>query len=87
MLPEDLSRLPKERRANFYLDVARGHAQERRLDRALACVLEAETLAPDEVRCRPLALSLIGSRQQRWLGSTPWSLRQLAGRTGLTTLE
>jgi hypothetical protein len=83
--PERLCSLPKERRANFYVDVARGHAQEGRRDEALACVLQAEALAPDEVRCRPLARSLVDTLQQQWVGGTSWSLRQLTRRAGLTT--
>ena len=56
---EQLSCLPRERRANHLLDVARGFGQWGRRDEAVALVLEADSLAQEEVRCRPLAQTLV----------------------------
>jgi len=79
--PDLLSRLPKERRANFHLDVARGHLQRGHRAAALDALLQAQAVAPNEVRCRPVGLGLVSDLQQRWIGTPPWSLRQLAGQT------
>jgi hypothetical protein len=81
--PDGLARLPRERRANFFVDVARGNALEGRRDKAVAALLQAEQFAPDEVRCRPVALALIADLQRQGPGQPPAPLRQLAGRVGL----
>jgi transcriptional regulator with XRE-family HTH domain len=81
--PDGLATLPRERRANFFVDVARGHALEGKRDQAVTALLQAEQFAPDEVRCRPLALGLITDLQRQGSGKPPLSLRQLAARVGL----
>ncbi len=48
----DLMHLPRERRASHLLDVTRGHLQAGQRDQAAATLLEADQLAPEEVRCR-----------------------------------
>jgi hypothetical protein len=83
--PDGLANLPRERRANFFVDVARGHALEGRRDEAVTALLHAEQFAPDEVRCRPLALTLIADLQRQGPGRPPLSLRQLAVRVGFGT--
>jgi hypothetical protein len=80
--PDRLAALPKERRANFHIDVAQGHALAGRRDEAVTALLDAETLAPDEVRCRPVATTLIADLQRR-PGPRCWQLAQLAARAGL----
>ncbi|HEY6423344.1 MAG TPA: helix-turn-helix domain-containing protein [Pseudonocardiaceae bacterium] len=54
-----LMHLPRERRASHLLDVTRGHLQAGQRDRAAATLLEADQLAPDEVRCRNLTKQII----------------------------
>jgi transcriptional regulator with XRE-family HTH domain len=56
---EQLSCLPRERRANHLLDVARGFGQWGRRDEAITLVLYADSLAQEEVRGRPLTQTLI----------------------------
>jgi transcriptional regulator with XRE-family HTH domain len=51
----DLMHLPRERRASHLLDVTRGHLQAGQRDQAAATLLEADQLAPEEIRCRHLA--------------------------------
>jgi hypothetical protein len=44
--------LSRERRASHLLDVTRGHLQAGQRDRAATTLLDADQLAPEEVRCR-----------------------------------
>jgi hypothetical protein len=55
----DLMHLPRERRASHLLDVTRGHLQAGQRDQASATLLEADQLAPQEVRCRDLTRQII----------------------------
>lgn len=55
----DLMHLPRERRASHLLDVTRGHLQAGQRDDASATLLEADQLAPEEVRCRDLTRQII----------------------------
>ncbi|MDQ1293563.1 MAG: hypothetical protein QG608_1444 [Actinomycetota bacterium] len=76
--------LPKERRANHLLDVARAHSLAGHREESLSHLLHAERLAPREVRCRPIALDLITDLIRRSRNPSP-ELRRLATRTGITT--
>lgn len=72
-----------ERRSQFLIDVARGHEQRVQDREAVATVLEAERLSPEEVRHNAGARSLVArllARERR--GAAP-GLRELAGRVGL----
>src|SRR5256714_2140295 len=80
-----LAKLPRERRANFFVDIARGHALDGRRDEAVKALLQSEQCAPDEVRCRPLAMTVIEDLQRKGPGQPPLPLRQLAARVGLRT--
>jgi transcriptional regulator with XRE-family HTH domain len=55
----DLMNLPRERRASHLLDVTRGHLQAGQRDEAAATLLDADQLAPEEVRCRDLTRQII----------------------------
>ena len=79
-----MSLLRRERRANHYVDVARGYSQCGLRDEALAKLLEAEQLAPREVNCRPVARGTIGNLVERSRGKPPIALRSLAERAGVT---
>jgi transcriptional regulator with XRE-family HTH domain len=75
----------RERRANHYVDVARGYSQSGQRDQALEKLLEAETLAPREVNCRPIARGTIQNLIERSRGKPPLALRSLAERAGVAT--
>jgi hypothetical protein len=49
----------RERRASHLLDVTRGHLQTGQRDAASVTLLEADQLAPEEVRCRDLTRQII----------------------------
>nr|WP_042188936.1 helix-turn-helix domain-containing protein [Kibdelosporangium sp. MJ126-NF4]CEL18550.1 Putative transcriptional regulator [Kibdelosporangium sp. MJ126-NF4]CTQ98034.1 Putative transcriptional regulator [Kibdelosporangium sp. MJ126-NF4] len=55
----DLLRLPRERRASHLLDVTRGYLQWGKRDEAATTLLDADQLAPEEVRCRQLSRQVI----------------------------
>ena len=55
----DLMHLPRERRASHLLDVTRGHLQAGQRDQAAVTLLEADQIAPEEIRCRHLAKIVI----------------------------
>jgi hypothetical protein len=80
---DGLSRLPKERRANYYLDVARGHKISGHRDDAVGTLLTADRLFPDELRCRPLALDLVEDLRRSSVGAHSTQLHKLAARIGL----
>jgi hypothetical protein len=72
-----------ERRSHFLIDVARGHAHQADDPAALATLLEAERLAPEEVRYNPIASELVTvllGRERR--AATP-GLRDLSARMGV----
>jgi hypothetical protein len=73
----------RERRANHYVDVTRGHSQCGQRDQALGKLLEAEALAPREITCRPLAHATIENLVQRSRGRLPAALKSLADRAGV----
>jgi transcriptional regulator with XRE-family HTH domain len=75
----------RERRANHYVDVARGYSQSGQRDEALEKLLEAETLAPREVNCRPIARGTIENLIERSHGKPPLALKSLAERAGVAT--
>jgi hypothetical protein len=74
----------EERRANYYLDVARGHSLAGHRDEAVSTLLTADKLFPDEIRCRPLAIDLIDNLRRSASGTQSRQLAQLAARAGLT---
>ena len=74
----------RERRANHYVDVARGYSQSGQRDAALEKLLEAEALAPREVNCRPIARATIENLVERSRGKPPLALRSLAERAAVT---
>ena len=79
-----LRALRRERRANHLVDVARGYSQWGMRDDALAKLLEAETLAPREVICRPLARGTIENLIERERGQPSGALQARAERAGVT---
>lgn len=81
--PDDLSRQPKERRASYYLDLAIGNNLAGHRDDAIDTLLTTESLFPDAVRCRPIAIDLVDSLRRESRGTRTGELQQLAARIGL----
>ncbi|MEU6408257.1 helix-turn-helix transcriptional regulator [Microbispora sp. NPDC046933] len=80
---EALARMRRERRAAFLVDVARGYSQWGRREDAVRTLLEAERIASREVRCRPLAQTVIADLLHRTRGPAPSDLVRLAARAGV----
>jgi transcriptional regulator with XRE-family HTH domain len=77
--PAALAALPSERRANHLLDVARGYAQWGKPDQAAEFLVAADALCPAEVRCRPVAQSVLRElSRRRKTENLPKPLRDLA---------
>jgi hypothetical protein len=68
-----------ERRANYLLDVARGHGQVNQDTEALRLLLAAERAAPEEVRYQPVARALVVDLLRHERRRNP-ELRALASR-------
>jgi transcriptional regulator with XRE-family HTH domain len=79
----DLVHLPPgllERRSHFLIEVARGHSQQSNDGEALATLLWAERLTPDEVRLNRKARALVEDLVVRERPGTGPELRELASR-------
>ncbi len=83
--PGTLRALRPERRSNHHLDVARAHTHAGHTAKATAALLDAEQVAPAELRCRPLARAVVGDLLRRSTGGTPGLLGDLARRIGVPT--
>jgi len=80
------TRLPSylvERRSHYLIDVARGHAHRADDRGALATLLEAERLAPEEVRYNPIASELVMVLLRRERRAATPGLRDLSARIGI----
>jgi transcriptional regulator with XRE-family HTH domain len=71
-----------ERRAQYLVDVARGHGQAGGDDQALRALLTAEHLAPEEIRYQPAARALVAELLHRERSGRKPELRALAERVG-----
>lgn len=79
-----LDRLRPERRANHLLDVARGYAQWGKPDQAAEFLVAADALCPAEVRCRPVAQSVLRElSRRRKVENLPAPLRDLAAAVAM----
>ncbi len=85
--PGELDTLARERRADYLLDVARGWAQCGRREQAVSALLDADQLAPQEVRCRPAARQLISELAHSYPRGTSPSVpfQRLARLAGVAT--
>lgn len=79
-----LGTLPPERKANYLLDQAQALVQVGRYADAVRTLGEAEHVAAEEVRCRPLAHGLLCSLLDITSGESGRLARQMAIRAGLT---
>lgn len=76
--------LPPERKANYLLDLAQALIQVGRYSEAVRTVSEAEHVAAQEVRCRPLAHGLLRSLLDTTSGEPGRLVRKMAIRAGLS---
>ncbi len=83
--PARLNQLPRERRANYLLDLAEAHRQAGNPEQATRALLDADRIAPEEVRCRPVGKQLVDNLLKRPDTRPLAELRQLARRIGLPT--
>jgi hypothetical protein len=81
----DVDGLSPERRARFLVDVARAHAQRRARAEAVAALLEAEQIAPEQIRDHPRVRVLVRDLLQGPDRRADLELRDLAGRCGVPT--
>lgn len=80
----DFAAMLPERRAHHLLDLSRGLLQIGELDRAGEALIEADRLAPSEIRCRPIAHELVANVMRRMRASAPPAVSELADQIGLT---
>jgi len=76
----DTSALPIERRVRHTLEVARAHSAHNHLDEALALVLDAEELAPEQVRYHFVSRQLVTKWVRVQRGKPNYNLTELARR-------
>ncbi|MBW1599106.1 helix-turn-helix transcriptional regulator [Streptomyces sp. JJ38] len=79
----DASGLSAERQSRFLLDVARAHAQRRHVGEAVAALLEAERLAPEQIHSHHLARAVVRDLVQLSGSRVPKPLMELAERTAI----
>jgi transcriptional regulator with XRE-family HTH domain len=72
-----------ERRAHYYLDIARGYAQIGDIEKASEMLLDGDRLAPSEIRCRPLAHEVLSDVLRRTRGTPPAPIAELAEQMGV----
>jgi transcriptional regulator with XRE-family HTH domain len=82
--PSALADLPPERRVNYLLDMTEAYARTGRYREAVRALGQAERVAPEEVRCRPLAHGLLRSLLTNTAGEPARLVRQMALRAGVT---
>lgn len=75
--------LPPERRANYLLDLTASYAYGGNYQDAVRSLTEAERLAPQEVRCRPLAHGLLRALLSSTTGSLSRTAQSMATRAGV----
>ena len=72
-----------ERRAQYYLDIARGYSQIGDIEKASEMLLEGDRLAPPEIRCRPLAREVLSDVLRRIRGTPSAPIAELAEQMGV----
>ena len=82
----DLKQLPRERRATHLLDVTRGYLQAGKRDEAATALLDADQLAPGEVRCRRLTKDTLSQLVLSYPRASrpPSAITELAKTVGIT---
>ncbi len=82
--PRLIGTVTPERKASYLLDLTRAHTQIGHYDDATQALAQADHVAPEEVRCRPLAHGLLRSLLDTTSGESSRTLRQMAKRAGVT---
>ena len=82
--PDSLAALPAERRGAYLLDLATAHTETGRYTDAAHNLMDAESVAPEEVRCRPVAHGLLRATVRNTRGELGRSVRLMADRAGVT---
>lgn len=82
--PSAVAALSVERRSNYLLDLTEAHTIVGNYRRAATLLAQAEQVAPEEVRCRPLAHGLLRSLLDNTTGEKARMVRQMADRAGVT---
>ncbi|WP_055482550.1 helix-turn-helix domain-containing protein [Sphaerimonospora mesophila] len=77
----DTSTLSPERRARLHVDLARAHAQRRQVSEAVAALLEAEEITPEQIRNHRIPRQLVSDLLTMQDPPSP-ELRELADRVG-----
>lgn len=78
-----LEQLPKERRSTFLLDMAAAYTHVGQRTQAVAALMAADSVAPEEVRCRPSSRRLLATLIDDPAHSSSPELRMLAKRAGV----
>jgi transcriptional regulator with XRE-family HTH domain len=81
--PAGFATLLPERRANHFIDIARGLAQTGDVTRASEMLLEGDRLAPSEIRCRPIAHEVMSDVLRRTRGAPTQAIAELAEHMGV----
>jgi transcriptional regulator with XRE-family HTH domain len=81
--PAHFAVLMPERRAQHFIDLARGLAQVGDIERAGEMLLEGDRLAPAEVRCRPVSQEILSNVLRRTRGTPAQPLLELAENMGV----
>ncbi|MCY7343724.1 MAG: helix-turn-helix domain-containing protein [Pseudonocardia sp.] len=82
--PQSLAELPAERRCTYMLDVAAAHTETGHYNDAARNLIAAEHVAPEEVRCRPMAHSLLRAMVNNTSGELGRTVQKIAARAGVT---
>ena len=81
--PDAFGALLPERRAHHLVDVSRAYTQTGDLDTAAELLVEADRLAPSEIRCRPHSHEVLTGVLRRSHGTPPAPLAELADHLGV----
>lgn len=76
--------LPPERQVNYLLDLTSAYNATGQHQRAVSSLGMAEQIAPEEVRCRPVAHSLLRSLLETTSGASGQLAKQMAERAGVS---
>ncbi|MGH3611108.1 MAG: helix-turn-helix domain-containing protein [Pseudonocardia sp.] len=82
--PRSISALPAERRSTYMLDLATAHTETGQYTKAARNLMDAEHVAPEEVRCRPMAHGLLRAMLRNTNGELGRSVQRMATRAGVT---
>jgi len=82
--PNLISALPPERKVNYMFDLTTAYTETGRYTEAARTLVEAERVAPEEVRCRPMAHELLRVTLKNTSGELGRSVQRMASRAGIT---